>query len=162
MWGEGGGFGWGGVEGWGEKAYNYNWITIKILKKTTDALALSFLDATFPPSEYEVALRPVWSSTPCYFPAFTTINYAIYLHHNKLWHSQDLKHFTTLVESKEMSPRDLSLLENTLHNNTKWFDFPAHRWWEVCCPNVRGPQAFLFSLIKQIVTRGRQLTEVVL
>ena len=22
--GEGGGFGWGGVEGWGEKAYNYN------------------------------------------------------------------------------------------------------------------------------------------
>ena len=27
--GEGG----GGVEGWGEKAYNCNWITIKILKK---------------------------------------------------------------------------------------------------------------------------------
>ena len=22
--GEGGGFGWGGLEGWGEKAYNYN------------------------------------------------------------------------------------------------------------------------------------------
>ena len=25
--------GWGGVEGWGEKAYNCNWITIKNLKK---------------------------------------------------------------------------------------------------------------------------------
>ena len=31
--GEGGGFSWGGVEGWGEKAYNCNWITIKNLKK---------------------------------------------------------------------------------------------------------------------------------
>ena len=31
--GEGGGFTWGGVEGWGEKAYNCNWITIKIKKK---------------------------------------------------------------------------------------------------------------------------------
>ena len=31
--GEGGGFGWGGVEGWGEKADNCNSITIKILKK---------------------------------------------------------------------------------------------------------------------------------
>ena len=30
--GEGGGFSWGGVEGWGEKAYNCNWITIKIKK----------------------------------------------------------------------------------------------------------------------------------
>ena len=30
----GGGFGWGGVDGWVEKAYNCNWITIKIkLKK---------------------------------------------------------------------------------------------------------------------------------
>ena len=27
--GEGGGFSWGGVEGWGEKAYNCNLITIK-------------------------------------------------------------------------------------------------------------------------------------
>ena len=27
--GEGGGFSWGGVEGWGEKAYNCNRITIK-------------------------------------------------------------------------------------------------------------------------------------
>ena len=26
-------FSWGGVEGWGEKAYNCNWITIKIYKK---------------------------------------------------------------------------------------------------------------------------------
>ena len=26
-------FSWGGVEGWGEKAYNCNWITIKIKKK---------------------------------------------------------------------------------------------------------------------------------
>ena len=26
-------YGWGGVEGWGEKAYNCNWITIKIFKK---------------------------------------------------------------------------------------------------------------------------------
>ena len=32
--GEGGGFSWGGVEGWGEKAYNCNWITIKIFKKS--------------------------------------------------------------------------------------------------------------------------------
>ena len=31
--GGGRGFGWGGVEGWGEKAYNCNWITIKFLKK---------------------------------------------------------------------------------------------------------------------------------
>ena len=29
---EGGGFSWGGVEGWGEKAYNCNRITIKINK----------------------------------------------------------------------------------------------------------------------------------
>ena len=28
-----GGFGWGRVEGWGEKAHNCNWITIKNLKK---------------------------------------------------------------------------------------------------------------------------------
>ena len=32
----GGGFSWGGVEGWGEKAYNCNWITIKIFKKRRD------------------------------------------------------------------------------------------------------------------------------
>ena len=31
--GEGGKFDWGGVEGWGEKAYNCNWITIKNKKK---------------------------------------------------------------------------------------------------------------------------------
>ena len=31
--GKGGGFSWGGGEGWGEKAYNCNWITIKIKKK---------------------------------------------------------------------------------------------------------------------------------
>ena len=31
--GEGGGFSWGGVEGWGEKAHNCNWITKKNLKK---------------------------------------------------------------------------------------------------------------------------------
>ena len=30
---EGGGFSWGGVEGWGENSDNCNWITIKILKK---------------------------------------------------------------------------------------------------------------------------------
>ena len=30
--GEGGGFTWGEVEGWGEKAYNCNCITIKIKK----------------------------------------------------------------------------------------------------------------------------------
>ena len=30
--GEGGGFSWGGVEGWGEKAYKYN-LTIKIKNK---------------------------------------------------------------------------------------------------------------------------------
>ena len=33
--GEGGGFSCGGVEGWGEKAYNCNWITIKFKKKQT-------------------------------------------------------------------------------------------------------------------------------
>ena len=31
--GERGGFGWGGVKGWGENADNCNWITIKIFKK---------------------------------------------------------------------------------------------------------------------------------
>ena len=31
--GEGGGFGWSGVEGWGENADNCNWIKIKIKKK---------------------------------------------------------------------------------------------------------------------------------
>ena len=31
--GEGGGFSWGGVEGWGEKAYDCNWITIKKIFK---------------------------------------------------------------------------------------------------------------------------------
>ena len=30
---EGGGFGWGVVEGWGEKAYNCNRVTIKIKKE---------------------------------------------------------------------------------------------------------------------------------
>ena len=35
--GEGGGFTWGGVEGWGEKAYNCNWITIKKKKITKTA-----------------------------------------------------------------------------------------------------------------------------
>ena len=34
--GEGGGFGWGGVEGWGENAYNCNSITIKIKKGNAD------------------------------------------------------------------------------------------------------------------------------
>ena len=33
--GQGGGLGWGGVEGWGEKAHNCNWITIK--KKKTES-----------------------------------------------------------------------------------------------------------------------------
>ena len=32
--GEGGGFGWVCVEGWGEKAGNYNWITIKFFLKS--------------------------------------------------------------------------------------------------------------------------------
>ena len=33
--GEGGGFGWGGVEGWGENADNCNWATVKkcLIKK---------------------------------------------------------------------------------------------------------------------------------
>ena len=30
------GFGWGGVEGWGENADNCNWITIKIKKKADE------------------------------------------------------------------------------------------------------------------------------
>ena len=42
--GERGGFSWGGVEGWGEKAYNCNWITIKIfLKKNLKELNLKEL-----------------------------------------------------------------------------------------------------------------------
>ena len=32
----GGGFSWGGVEGWGEKSYNCNWKTIKIFLKGND------------------------------------------------------------------------------------------------------------------------------
>ena len=36
--GEGGGFTWGVVEGWGEKAYDCNWITIKIKKKWMDVV----------------------------------------------------------------------------------------------------------------------------
>ena len=36
--GEGGGFGWGGVGGWGEKAYNCNRITIKSKKKRKNGL----------------------------------------------------------------------------------------------------------------------------
>ena len=39
--GEGGGFSWGGVEGWGEKAYNCNGITIKIKKKKKSLCILS-------------------------------------------------------------------------------------------------------------------------
>ena len=34
--GEGGGFGWCGVEGWGENADNCNRITINFLKKETE------------------------------------------------------------------------------------------------------------------------------
>ena len=43
------GFSWGGVEGWGEKAYNCNWITIKIKNKikkrelTCGALTVTFV-----------------------------------------------------------------------------------------------------------------------
>ena len=48
---EGGGFGWGGVEGWGEKAHNCNWITIKIYlkkkkKKKHDSKENCILQAT--------------------------------------------------------------------------------------------------------------------
>ena len=35
---EGGGFGWGGVEGWGEKADNCNSITRKVFKKYYKAI----------------------------------------------------------------------------------------------------------------------------
>ena len=34
--GEGGGFGWGGVERWGKSADNCNWITIKIKEKENE------------------------------------------------------------------------------------------------------------------------------
>ena len=40
--GEGGGFGWGGVERWGEKAYNCNWITIKIFLKEKKGWSASY------------------------------------------------------------------------------------------------------------------------
>ena len=45
--GEGGGFSWGGVEGGGEKAYNCNWITIKIFKnvKITEKNRMKFFKA---------------------------------------------------------------------------------------------------------------------
>lgn len=49
--------------------------------KTTDAVALPFLDAMLPSSGYELVLRSARSSTSCYFSAFTTVNY---LYHNKL------------------------------------------------------------------------------
>ena len=38
-----GGFSWGGVEGWGEKAYNCNWITIKIFKKRKKKINLCII-----------------------------------------------------------------------------------------------------------------------
>ena len=50
---EGGGFGWGGVEGWGENADNCNLITIKILKNVpqlylaTEEYITILLHATF-------------------------------------------------------------------------------------------------------------------
>ena len=40
--GEGGGFGWGGVEGWGEKAHNCNRITIKKLKLKKESAMIMF------------------------------------------------------------------------------------------------------------------------
>lgn len=73
-------------------------------------LILPFWDSTFPSSESEVVLRPAQNSIPCFFPAFATLNYL----YRKLWYCQDLKHFTILVEGKEISPRELNLLENTL------------------------------------------------
>ena len=33
---------WGGVEGWGEKAYNCNWITIKIKKTKNKNIIIIF------------------------------------------------------------------------------------------------------------------------
>ena len=35
--GEGGGFGWGGVDGWGENADNCNWATIKKMFKKKES-----------------------------------------------------------------------------------------------------------------------------
>lgn len=87
---------------------------MKEVKQKQHALTLPFLDAIFPSSESEAVLRPAQSSIPCYFSASTTLNYLVYLYHNKLWYSQELKHFTISVEGKEMSPRELKLLENTL------------------------------------------------
>ena len=44
MWqGEGGGFGWGGVERWGENADDCNWVTIKIKKKKLNREKCMFL-----------------------------------------------------------------------------------------------------------------------
>ena len=41
--GEGGGFGWGGVEGWGENADNCNWVTIKTFFKKERNIILNLI-----------------------------------------------------------------------------------------------------------------------
>ena len=45
--GAGGGFGWGGVEGWGENAENCNRITIKIKKINGKIYTISTIIYTF-------------------------------------------------------------------------------------------------------------------
>ena len=42
---EGGGFGWGGVEKWGENADNFNWTAIKKRKRKKKVQTLSAFNA---------------------------------------------------------------------------------------------------------------------
>ena len=47
----------GGVEGWGEKAYNCNWITIKIKKKKKKRMAPEHRPC---PSTRELIYNKMW------------------------------------------------------------------------------------------------------
>ena len=67
--GEGGGFSWGGVQGWGEKAYNCNWITIKIFKKNTWSLTAEDFKTPFSVQIKLVDRCPGWCGSVDWVPA---------------------------------------------------------------------------------------------
>lgn len=119
---------------------------MKEVKQKQHALTLPFLDAIFPSSESEVVLRPAQSSIPCYFSASTTLNYLAYSYHNKLWYSQELKHFTILAEGKEMSPRAKASGKYTFvpiqNHLTSW---PTNHGQSGVLPNSEDRRAFTFS-----------------
>ena len=50
---------WGGVEGWGGKAYNCNWVTIKIKKKEKENVkdCIYFLSLNFTKINY---IKQLW------------------------------------------------------------------------------------------------------